>query len=92
MKQIEIKFDNNVFDGKWQWFYFFILDLNDWFGCPFLFTIGDNNIFQNFKFDVKNWDKKSTKYALVRILWEQMQEHTIFEVNMNTLEFKRYDI
>ncbi|MCP3681659.1 MAG: hypothetical protein GY861_03120 [bacterium] len=62
VKQIKIRFNNSTFDGRLQWFYFFVMDLNDFFGKPFLFINGDDNTYQNFKINYSRMKKDSTKY------------------------------
>lgn len=68
MKKIEIEFNNTTFDGRYQWFFFFILDLNDFLGKPILWVIGNYNTFKNFKINSARWSKKSSRYAFYEFL------------------------
>lgn len=69
---IKVELKNRIFDGRWQWLYFLILDVNDFLHI-FDFEIMEGNTFQNFKVDMTGWDKNSSKYAICKWIRE-MQE------------------
>ena len=68
---MEIKFNNKIFNGKYQALIFLILDINDWCGKPLTFVIGNNNTFKNFHINATNWNKKSSKYEVGKWLFQQ---------------------
>ena len=75
---MNIKIKNKTLDGKkWQWLYFAILDINDWFGCPFTFCIGNGNTFKNFKVDPLNYKIGSGKYLFSKIIWEFIENNVV---------------
>jgi len=62
---MKLLLNNKKFNGKYQFIYFCILDINDWLGMPITFVIGEGNTFINFSINKSNWNKKSTKYKLL---------------------------
>ena len=74
---MEIKLENKTIDGKYQRLIFAIFDINDFLGRPICFIIGDNNTIRNFTFDVRGWDRSSTKYEFAKIIMEAQTGKTI---------------
>ena len=66
---MDIILKNKIFNGKYQWFWFLILDVNDYLGHPFTFILGDGNTFINFTFYPLNYKIGSSKFELSRICW-----------------------
>lgn len=72
MKQIDLTFNHWTFNGKYcQRLIFFLMDLNDFFKCPFRFVIGDSNTFRNFRINAEGWKPESTKFAFAKFLLEE---------------------
>lgn len=82
MNQIKITFRNRTFNAKyWQWFYFLILDINDFLGRPFLFDIISGNTFKNFTFDLSKLREGSGKKELALFI-----RKAIFNIRMENLD------
>lgn len=77
---MKIRIQNKIFNGYFKWWYFFLLDLNDFFRKPFIFIIGDHNTFKNFtikKTDLKNSDRSRNVliyFLLDGIKFQEMQK------------------
>ena len=79
-RRIEVTLQNKVYDGKRQWLYFLILDLNDFFQIA-NFTIGNNCVFKNFKIDdIEKYPVKSSKFLLIQSVWREIGRNTILEL------------
>jgi len=74
---MEIKIENRTIDGKYQHLIFGVLDILDILGKPICFVLGDNLVVQGFNFDVRNWDRKSTKYLFAKIVMEAQNKSSI---------------
>lgn len=63
-----------IFNGKYKWFYFLLLDVNDFLGQPFIFHVEDNNVFTGFILDKNKLKKGSTKAYFANWLWRQTKK------------------
>ena len=57
---------NKTFDGKYQWFYFMVLDILDFLNWPFRLELGSNLTFKNFRVNAEKWNPNSTKYKMMK--------------------------
>jgi len=78
----EIRIDNRTIDGKYQPLIFATLDILDFIGKPICFVLGDGLVIKNFNFDVRGWNRNSTKYLFAKIVRESQTGNTIIPNNL----------